>query len=457
MSTHGLASDASWSRCKTDQPSSGCTAGSVDGVLQRRVSDGASGVAPHNATARNPKKGGDGSPQRPSSDILSEVENRVSVLENTERNVPRFLIVKRAEGDFSSVSPFLIDKVLTGLIGQVNSVRKINEGLLIEAKTTNQARKLLEVKKFYEFDVTVTPHNSLNYTKGVITCRDLLNCSIVEISENLAEQGVIEVKRIMMMREGKRVESASLILTFNRDTLPKKVKAGFHSITVRPYIPAPLRCYKCQKFGHTSVRCNEKEVCICGKEPHPESACAEPLKCINCQGSHSARSRDCPTFKEEMAIQKIKTLEKISFNEARRKVKDTIIRPVSNISYAQATTSSLSSLSVNENVVKDIVKNLVPEIVQICTSILNDTLHKRTEVTEAKRPKEKRPLSADPPTSGEKRKCSEQGNNSDNESLIDHDMSATDESGTQDSEFVLPRTKKKKPGWQKGRPRKSKE
>ena len=423
-------------------------------VDKQTSSNGASGVVPRKVTARTQKKGGDGSPQKPSSEILSGEKSK----ESAEGNVPRYLIIERVEGDFSTVSPFLIDKALTGLIGQVNSIRKIREGLLVETKTAKQAKKLLDTKKFHEFDITVTPHNSLNYTKGVITCRDLLNCSMVEISENLAEQGVIEVKRITIMREGKRMESASLILTFNRDTLPKKVKAGFHSITVRPYIPAPLRCYKCQKFGHTSIRCSEKEMCICGKEPHLGSPCAEPLKCINCQGPHSARSRDCPIFKEEVAIQKIKTIEKISFSEARRKVKDTIVRPVSNISYAQATTSSVSPISLNEHAIKNIVKDLVPEIVQICTNMLKDRLDIRTEMTDRKNPKEKRPLSDDRPASSGKKICSGQGNSSENESLADHDTSAADESGTQESEFALPRTtKKKKRGWQRGRSRKAKE
>lgn len=403
------------------------------------------------STPKTVDKGSDGLPKKLSSEYPSSSKNGESFSVNDPGELlPRFLIIKRIEGDFSTMSPFLIDKVLVGNVGQVNSVRKINDGLLVETKSNNQSRRLLDMKKFHDFEVTITPHSSLNYSKGVITCRDLLNCSITEILENLNEQGVTDVRRITMMRDGKRVESASLILTFKFDKLPKKVKAGFHSITVRPYIPSPLRCFKCLRFGHTSIKCNQNETCVCGKELHPDEPCINPMKCINCLGPHSSRAKDCPKLIEEMAVQKIKTEEKITFAEARRKVKGSVV--LNGPSYAKVAAAT----SQTQASIKDIVKELVPEIVRICTSILKDAMQNQGENTETKRTKEKRPLSSDPPASEEKRKCSEQESRSESENIIDIDqeMYETDESLSQ-SEFATPRTKHKKPGWPRGRRRKA--
>ncbi|CAH2020374.1 unnamed protein product [Acanthoscelides obtectus] len=60
-------------------------------------------------------------------------------------------------------------------------------------------------------------------------------------------------------------------------------------------------------------------MCTCGQPNHPGEPCNEHKKCINCEGQHAADSRECPRMKEEVAIQRVRTLEKISYLEAKRK------------------------------------------------------------------------------------------------------------------------------------------
>nr|CAH7748191.1 unnamed protein product [Callosobruchus chinensis] len=122
---------------------------------------------------------------------------------------------------------------------------------------------------------------------------------------------------------------------------------------VRLYIPPPMRCFKCQKYGHTSVKCDTEQICVCGKPLHEGSACEEPVVCVNCQGNHSARSRTCPIFKQETAIQEIRTRNKISYQEAKKMV--VIPTPSTGLSYSQAA-SSKPDLS-------NLVKDLVPQII----------------------------------------------------------------------------------------------
>ncbi|CAH2019504.1 unnamed protein product, partial [Acanthoscelides obtectus] len=63
------------------------------------------------------------------------------------------------------------------------------------------------------------------------------------------------------------------------------------------------------------------------------------MHCVNCEGEHAANSRACPKMKEEIAIQKVRTMEKLSYLEAKKKV----IRPIPQKSYSEiaATTSWL--------------------------------------------------------------------------------------------------------------------
>nr|CAI5832528.1 unnamed protein product [Callosobruchus analis] len=63
-----------------------------------------------------------------------------------------------------------------------------------------------------------------------------------------------------------------------------------------------------------------KIVCACGKPPHGEAECEQPVKCVNCNGPHSAGYKGCETYKEEAAIQRIKVLERIPYSEAKKKL-----------------------------------------------------------------------------------------------------------------------------------------
>ena len=87
-----------------------------------------------------------------------------------------------------------------------------------------------------------------------------------------------------------------------------------------------MRCKVCQKLGHTQKRCKGNPTCNnCNLPDHsnPKTACSRTM-CANCLGEHPSSSIDCPTFQQEKKILKIKTKNKISMGQARRKYADII-------------------------------------------------------------------------------------------------------------------------------------
>ena len=95
----------------------------------------------------------------------------------------------------------------------------------------------------------------------------------------------------------------------------------YNIIKVSPYIPNPLRCYNCQKFGHHEIKCLKSPVCkMCGGSgsEHIELSCNNTIKRSNCQGNHPADSRDCMVRKREKEVNQIKYTNNISFPEARK-------------------------------------------------------------------------------------------------------------------------------------------
>ncbi|XP_023224944.1 uncharacterized protein LOC111625912 [Centruroides sculpturatus] len=169
-----------------------------------------------------------------------------------------------------------------------------------------------------DMGVSVTPHGSLNSSRGVISEIDLISEDESDIQIGLSDQGVTAVRRILIRRDGKLISTKHLILTFNKPTLPSFITAGYLRCPVRPYVPNPLRCFKCQRFGHSQTSCRGKSVCAqCGTEGHESTECTRTPCCVNCKDAHSSYSRKCPAWQREKEIQRVKTVNNIPYPEAR--------------------------------------------------------------------------------------------------------------------------------------------
>ncbi|XP_023214039.1 uncharacterized protein LOC111616909 [Centruroides sculpturatus] len=168
-------------------------------------------------------------------------------------NQPAYLIVHAmGETPLSKRSPFLIQKLFESTIGNFKKIQKLRSGdLLVEAAFPQQSEKLLKMKSLGELMVTITPHTNLNSSCGVISETDLMSENESDIQIGLSDQGVTDVRRISIRCDGKLIPTKHLILTFNKPTLPSSVAAGYLCCPVRPYIPNPLCCFKCQQFGHS--------------------------------------------------------------------------------------------------------------------------------------------------------------------------------------------------------------
>ena len=83
--------------------------------------------------------------------------------------------------------------------------------------------------------------------------QDLRDMSEEDIRLELASQGVMKVSRFILKKDGKEIKTNTLFLTFDNHVPPEKLKIGY-VVTVQPYIPNPLRCFKC--FDALGIRRN---------------------------------------------------------------------------------------------------------------------------------------------------------------------------------------------------------
>ena len=133
------------------------------------------------------------------------------------------------------------------------------------------------------------------------------------------------------------------MVTFAQATPLKEIKAGYLKISVQQYYPSPLRCFKCQKFGHYKSVCKRTATCaLCGQAEHDASPCGGPPKCVNCNGNHSAFDKSCPKWIKEAEIIKVKTTSNVSFPEARKLMEAKNNQPRSGLSFAAAARAASS-------------------------------------------------------------------------------------------------------------------
>ena len=227
-------------------------------------------------------------------------------------NWTRFWIVTSASGKLQA-SSFDIRRDLQLVCGPPKHVKRLRSGdLLIEVSSKEQSEKLSRLYNIGSNAVKAEPHRSLNSSKCVITNREFAYCSTEDLVEEFRSIGVISARKL-----GTR---GTVLLTFGKPSYPPEIKFFYQRIRTREYLPNPLRCYKCNRFGHTSKACRSEETCqLCSRLGHPRDQCKNEKLCINCNGAHDAGSRECPKFILEKRVIELKFREKIPFAEARKR------------------------------------------------------------------------------------------------------------------------------------------
>ena len=145
---------------------------------------------------------------------------------------------------------------------------------------------------------------------------DLPLCTLDEIKSNRCKQGITDAKRISIKRNNQIILTNTYILNFNNPKQPTEIKIGYLITKVETYIPNPLRCHYCQKFGHQKEKCTRPPTCKnCGETGH-HIDCQKPPKCANCKQNHSADSKECKLWKKR--ILEVKHTKNISYPEVRK-------------------------------------------------------------------------------------------------------------------------------------------
>ena len=126
---------------------------------------------------------------------------------------------------------------------------------------------------------------------------------------------IIDARR--MRNIGKDLPCVRVV--FECEVLPKKIIYNNTLLDVRPYLHNPLKCFKCQNYGHGANSCTNKRACpICLDNHHFEDCLQDDdPKCLHCNLDHYTGSKKCEFFVQASKIENKKRNGEISYGESK--------------------------------------------------------------------------------------------------------------------------------------------
>jgi len=146
-------------------------------------------------------------------------------------------------------------------------------------------------------------------------------------------------------------ESKSVFLQFTTADLPSEVKVGYMLFRVKQYIPRPLRCFKCNRYGHVANHCRGKLRCsICSGEHKYSESTLLPQN-VPTAVAVTLRMKICPRYQRETDIFKLKTVANLSYADACKELRTSRNPPVPHLA-SQSTFPPLPKSAVDRILAK---------------------------------------------------------------------------------------------------------
>lgn len=231
--------------------------------------------------------------------------------------------------EIGRINPLKLTKILNSMVGKIEFAKVLRDGnLMIGCADSDQVKRVNNLKEINGIKVSSVSKVGSRAgirrgRKGVIS-RVPTNLNIEEIKNNLKGGRITNAYRIKIWKDGVKKDSETVVIEFEGDVLPGRVMIGFMCYYVREFVPKPVRCFKCQKFGHVASSCKQKQRCArCGGN-HEYGKCGTGVqpKCCNCGGNHSAAFRGCEILQQQIEIQKKRVEQNLSYAEAVKQIKE---------------------------------------------------------------------------------------------------------------------------------------
>lgn len=238
----------------------------------------------------------------------STVESNFERLENkqnggiTNNFTKQPPIVITLSGKYTAVyTQELVNKHCTEVIYKNNG-----KSLIIYVNNNNDHINIIELLK--KGNIEFHSYQRKEDRKPKIILKGLPLLPTDSIHEELVDHKINPINiQLIRSKNNKNVNQATYLITLTTIGELKVIKNIKHIcntiITWDRYqkTDKPTQCYNCQSFGHGSQNCYKATKCYkcAGNYSSKDNATTNnetTLKCINCNGEHSANDPNCPTY-----------------------------------------------------------------------------------------------------------------------------------------------------------------
>jgi len=244
---------------------------------------------------------------------------------------------------FVQENPIAFKQEFEGKFGILENVQLLHRSQCIRITSTHKQQiDILNTDSIMDLDITPSlPRTKTNqsFTRTISyttqTNNPQFKCVIRNVAHTITEDDICLLTKANNARrlsrfdttQNTRIPTQTVILTFS-DIPPEIIHIGYSVHRTIPYIPKPIRCNKCQQFGHITSNCRSNNIkCSYCSRQHTYENCqfkqdklANPPVCANYAGPHSAAYNQCPKFLQLKEALSIKATEHITFKEALNRV-----------------------------------------------------------------------------------------------------------------------------------------
>lgn len=337
--------------------------------------------------------------------ITSQSQNpsKTAKIQDTQTSQPiqRFIILKPTN-TAANWTTYQVSKLLKSAIPNIpiSNIWKTGSGFTL-VQSTSAINMLYNIKdklpqEFNKsFAITMPPSFRQFSTPAAQLILKGVNTDITEqeITQDLREQGyhsIISTKRFTKSTANGPIPIPVVSIRLSNlghanQLLNHGLTIGYTRVRVeKPHNTGeiPTRCYKCQKYGHTAIRCQESPVCaICANKDCPaignrDTRCTNDTKCANCNGPHPTFARSCPAYKQ----QAVKATEIAKTRTAKQtKIMESITerqQQQTSLTYSQAVNSRINENKFVTELAESVVRftcDLANKIIKAAPSIDQQT------------------------------------------------------------------------------------
>ena len=239
----------------------------------------------------------------------------------------RFLII-RTQHNITAAK--LENLLLQACPSRDMTVRKIDVGeWLIQASTKQQSESYLSLTELDNIDIVVRKHKDLNSIEGTVVLPSSNDHDGVPDEEMILSSLKLRypnVQSVTTYQIPSRKSPSKMIriarVRFEGQDLPQDIRIEGQRRELLPYIPKPLQCHSCSKYGHTKHKCRSEAVCaFCSSKDHRTTWNCGTAKCVNCGLGHHARSKECVFYIFNAELKLLMSRSGMSINEAKQELR----------------------------------------------------------------------------------------------------------------------------------------